>query len=244
MTQDEPKGLEALMQALGYRFTQETLLRQALTHPSYALQHRAQDNQRLEYLGDAVLQLCVTRRLFDAFSDLQEGQLSRRRALLVCEASLAEAARRFALGEALWLDRGEALTGGREKPSVLADAMEAVIAAVYLDGGLEAAAALVDRVVGNNHYHRDPADGQGDAKTALQEAVQARGQAAPHYEIVREEGPPHDRTFTAQVCIAGLVAGEGTGGSKKQAQQQAAQRALEALTRSAKPKHPGRKIKE
>lgn len=243
MAHDEPNGFEALMQALGYRFAQEALLRQALTHPSYALQHGMQDNQRMEYLGDAVLQLCVTRRLFDAFSDLQEGQLSRRRALLVCEASLAEAARRFSLGEALRLDRGEALTGGREKPSVLADAMEAVIAAVYLDGGIDAAAALVDRVV-MDYKRRTSADGQADAKTALQEAVQARGQATPHYEIVREEGPPHDRTFTAQVYLDGMMTGEGTGGSKKQAQQQAAQRALEALARGAKPKHPDRDTKE
>ncbi len=224
MAAGEAVGLAGLMQTLGYRFRDEAALRQALTHPSYALQCGDRDNQRLEYLGDAVLQLCVTRRLYDAFSDLQEGQLSRRRALLVCEASLCEAARRFALGRALRLDRGEELTGGREKPSVLADAMEAVIAAVYLDGGMDAAAALVDRVIVDYDRGEIPVV---DAKTALQEAVQARGEPTPTYAIVHEEGPPHARVFTAHAFIAERVVGEGRGASKKQAQQQAAQQAID-----------------
>lgn len=218
---------EALMRTLGVRFANPELLTMATTHPSYALQHDVQGNQRLEFLGDAVLQLCVSRRLYELFPDLPEGQLSRRRAALVCEASLCEAARRFDLGEALMLDRGETLTGGRTKPSVLADTMEAVIAAVYLDGGIEAATALVDRVI-VDYARQDMA--HTDAKTELQEHLQAQGKPAPEYQTVQEEGPAHARLFTVQVCISGAVAGEGQGASKKQAQQQAARRALELLS--------------
>lgn len=234
---DSVLGLQACMRLLGYQFSQPALLRLALTHPSFALQQEVQDNQRLEYLGDAVLQLCVSRRLYDKFPSLPEGQLSRRRALLVCEASLCEAALRFRLGDALLLDRGETQTGGRTKPSVLADAMEAVIAAVYLDGGIEAAAALVDRVIEN--YDRGDAS-HSDAKTALQELLQAQGRAAPAYTTVREEGPPHARVFTVQVHLGGALAGEGQGGSKKQAQQQAAQRALAYMEREIGPGEPKR----
>ena len=221
-------GLGELMHTLGYRFADAGLLRLALTHPSFALQREARDNQRLEYLGDAVLQLCVSRRLYDLFPNLPEGQLSRRRALLVCEPSLCEAARRLGLGEALLLDRGETQTGGRTKPSVLADAMEAVIAAVYLDGGIEAAAALVDRAIGD--YDRGDVL-QVDAKTALQEFLQAQGHPAPVYESAGEEGPPHERLFTERVMLGGAQVFEGQGGSKKQAQQQAAQRALDTVRR-------------
>lgn len=223
---DQAPELKALMNALGYKFADAGLLRLALTHPSFALQREARDNQRLEYLGDAVLQLCVSRRLYDMFPDLHEGQLSRRRALLVCEASLCEAARRLGLGEALLLDRGETQTGGRTKPSVLADAMEAVIAAAYLDGGIDASAALVDRVIGD--YDRGDVLSV-DAKTALQEFLQAKGHPAPVYDSVREEGPPHERLFTERVALSDKLAFEGQGASKKQAQQQAAQRALEQL---------------
>jgi len=217
-----------LMRTLGHQFADAGLLRLALTHPSFALQREARDNQRLEYLGDAVLQLCVSRRLYDMFPNLHEGQLSRRRALLVCEASLCEAAGRLGLGEALLLDRGETQTGGRTKPSVLADAMEAVIAAVYLDAGIEAAAALVDRAIGD--YDRGDVL-RVDAKTALQEFLQAQGHPAPVYDSVREEGPPHERLFTERAVLSEAQAFEGQGASKKQAQQQAAQRALEQLKR-------------
>ena len=223
---DEAVKMRALMRTLGYDFADAGLLRLALTHPSFASQREARDNQRLEYLGDAVLQLCVSRRLYDLFPDLPEGQLSRRRALLVCELSLCEAARRLGLGGALLLDRGETQTGGRTKPSLLADAMEAVIAAVYLDGGIEAAAQLVDRAIGD--YDRGDVL-RVDAKTALQEHLQAQGHPTPVYETVHEEGPPHERVFTERVVLNESTAFEGRGGSKKQAQQQAAQRALEQL---------------
>ncbi|MDR3050795.1 MAG: ribonuclease III [Oscillospiraceae bacterium] len=226
---DDRLGLAAVERVLGYRFGNPALLLQALTHPSYAAQHGGADNQRLEYLGDAVLQLCVSRRLYDLYPNLPEGQLSRRRAALVCEASLCRAARRFGLGGALRLDHGESATGGRDKPSILADAMEAVIAAAYLDGGLDAATALVDQALGRY----DPGGDQPvDAKTTLQERLQAQGRPAPSYLIVGEQGPPHARVFTAQALLDGQPCGQGSGASKKQAEQQAAQQALAALDTS------------
>ena len=213
-----------LESALGYRFADAELLRTALTHPSYALQQHTKDNQRLEFLGDAVLELCVSRRIYQSHPQMKEGQLTRLRALLVRESSLAEAAVRFDLGAHLRLDHGEQVSGGREKPSILADAMEAVIAAVYLDGGLEAAAALIDRALGG--YDTPPQEGR-DAKSMLQELMQSRGETAPHYEIVDEEGPPHARTFTARALAQdGRVLGQGTGVSKKRAEQEAAGEAL------------------
>ena len=138
-----------LERTIGHEFADASLLELALTHPSYALAHKCQDNQRLEFLGDAVLEICVSRVLYHKFPKLKEGQLTRRRASLVCEANLAEAARRFGLGAFLKLDRGEEVVGGRENPSILADTMEAVIAAVYLDAGMDKAAALVDLAMGD-----------------------------------------------------------------------------------------------
>lgn len=219
---------ETISRALCYAFRNDKLLTQALTHPSYALQHHVPDNQRLEFLGDAVLEICVSRVLYARYPQMQEGQLTRRRALLVREATLAAAARRLGLGPALLLDHGEELDGGREKPSILADAMEAVLAAVYLDGGMEAAAALVDRMMGD--YEPEEEEDR-DAKSRLQEFLQAAGETVPRYQIVAEEGPPHARVFTAEVLRAdGELLGRGEGVSKKRAEQQAAQQALERLT--------------
>ena len=186
----------ALERAIGHTFADESLLDLAMTHPSYALQHKCRDNQRLEFLGDAVLEICVSRVLYHKFPKLKEGQLTRRRASLVCEANLAEAARRFGLGAFLKLDRGEEVVGGRENPSILADTMEAVIAAVYLDAGMDKAAALVDLAMGD---YESAAGSDRDAKSALQEYLQALGEETPSYEIIAQDGPPHARVFTARV---------------------------------------------
>lgn len=213
-----------LMERLGYRFQNPGLLQAALTHPS--AQTGGGDNQRLEYLGDAVLQLCVSRRLFDLLPKSQEGELSRRRAALVREESLAEAARRFGVGDALLMGHGEAMTGGREKPSVLSDAMEAILAAVYLDGGLDAAQGVVDRVVPD--YLRREGVPQ-DYKTQLQERLQAAGEDTPTYSLVSRQGPDHAPTFQSQVESGGRVLAQGTGSSKKSAEQQAARAAIVGL---------------
>ena len=189
----------ALERAIGHTFADESLLDLAMTHPSYALQHKCRDNQRLEFLGDAVLEICVSRVLYHKFPKLKEGQLTRRRASLVCEANLAEAARRFGLGAFLKLDRGEEVVGGRENPSILADTMEAVIAAVYLDAGMDKAALLVDLAMGD---YESAAGSDRDAKSALQEYLQALGEETPTYEIIGQDGPPHARVFTARVLRA------------------------------------------
>ena len=211
--------MNQLMKNLGYTFRDPSLLKQALTHPSMG----GKDNQRLEFLGDAVLQYLMSDILYAASPEDQEGSLTHQRALLVCEAALSQVARSLHVGEALIMDKGEALTGGRDKPSVLCDAMEAILAAVYLDGGLDAARGIILR-----HWPK-PGEVQRpmqDSKGALQEHLQKDGGDAPTYAIIEQSGPPHDRTFVAAVYRYGVELAQGTGRSKKQAEQAAALAAL------------------
>ncbi len=215
--------MQNLMNNLGYHFKNPALLRRALTHPSMG----AEDNQRLEFLGDAVLQYIMSDILYTTHPKDREGQLTHLRALLVCEAALSQVARSLHVGEALIMDKGEALTGGRDKPSVLCDAMEAILAAVYLDGGLEEARAIVQRCWPKpEEVHRPMQDSKG----ALQEHLQKDGGDAPTYEIMSQDGPPHDRTFEAAVFRYGVELARGKGKTKKQAEQAAALSALEKLT--------------
>lgn len=214
--------LDQVMEALGYRFHDEALLRRALTHPSMG----KDDNQRLEFLGDAVLQYLMSDALYRAHPGEREGSLTHRRALLVCEAALSPIAKKLGLGEALKMDKGEELTGGREKPSVLCDTMEAVLAAVYLDGGMEAARGVVERCwPGEDEVERPLQDSKG----ALQEALQKDGGESPTYEITGQSGPPHAPVFRAAVSWRGKVLAEGEGKTKKQAEQAAALEALRAI---------------
>ncbi len=215
--------MQDLMKTLGYRFKDPSLLQQALTHPSMG----GQDNQRLEFLGDAVLQYLMSDILYATHPRCREGQLTHLRALLVCEAALSQVARNLHVGEALLMDRGEELTGGRDKPSVLCDAMEAILAAVYLDGGLDAARAIILRCWPKpEDVHRPMQDSKG----ALQEHLQKDGGDAPTYQIIAQDGPPHDRTFEAAVYRYGVELARGGGKTKKQAEQAAALAALEKLT--------------
>ncbi len=215
------KDLLALMDRLGHKFTDPSLLSLALTHPSSGAR---EDNQRLEFLGDAVLELCVSDALYALHPDMQEGDLTQTRAALVREESLAKAARALAIGPLLALDHGEAHSGGRDKPSVLADAMEAVLGAVYLDGGLSAAKALCGRMLGDF----TPTAAQPNWKSLLQEREQAQGRPAPEYRVASEDGPPHARVFTVEAVLAGGRRAEGRGPSKKQAEQEAARLLMEA----------------
>ena len=210
-----------LMEALGYTFRDEALLRRALTHPSMG----REDNQRLEFLGDAVLQYIMSDRLYREHPEDREGALTHRRALLVCEAALSQVAAKLGIGEALIMDRGEELTGGRTKPSVLCDAMEAVLAAVCLDGGMEAARDVVNRCWPKPEEVSRPLQ---DAKGLLQEEIQKDGSEAPVYQILGQRGPEHAPMFEAAVCAHGRELGRGEGRTKKQAEQAAA---LEALRR-------------
>ena len=221
--------LSELEQSLGYHFKQQELLLTALTHPSYAGEHHVVHYQRLEFLGDAVLQLTVSRHLFFELPGVPEGQLTRLRASLVREESLNIAAQRFNLGKYIRLSHGEERTGGRKKPSILADIMEAVIAAVYLDGGLESAEALVQRALGDR-MHPDFDQDELDAKTKLQELLQSKSMPSPKYTVVDEQGMPHERVFTVELQVNGQTLGFGKGRSKKAAQQQAALQALKALS--------------
>jgi ribonuclease-3 len=228
---------DAVQQTIGYVFGRPSLLRQALTHKSYVNEARAageEDNERLEFLGDAVLALIVSDYLTASRPDSSEGELSQRKARLVSEACLANAARRLDLGNLLRLGRGEEMTQGREKPSLLADALEALIAAVYLDGGLEAARAFTLRAFGPE-LREQQGQGQGndapslgqDYKTRLQEWCQKQFDGLPQYVMVRETGPDHQKTFEVEVLVQGAVAGAGVGRTKKEAEQMAAKRALE-----------------
>jgi len=214
--------MQNLMNTLGYQFNNPALLRRALTHPSMG----SEDNQRLEFLGDAVLQYIMSDILYATHPKDREGQLTHLRALLVCEAALSQVARSLHVGEALIMDKGEVLTGGRDKPSVLCDAMEAILAAAYLDGGLDAARGIIQR-----HWPRpeDVHRPMQDSKGALQEHLQKDGGDAPTYQILAQDGPPHDRTFEAAVYRYGVELARGSGKTKKQAEQAAALAALEKL---------------
>lgn len=214
--------MNTLMQTLGYTFHNPRLLRQALTHPSMG----GQDNQRLEFLGDAILQYVMSDILYQKYHDIQEGKLTHMRALLVCEAALSQVARSLNVGAALLMDRGEEQTGGRDKPSVLCDAMEAILAAVYLDGGLTPVREIILRFWPQPEDVKRPMQ---DSKGALQEFLQKDGLEAPTYSIVNQEGPAHNRTFEASVSRFGQELARGTGHSKKQAEQAAALAALQLL---------------
>ena len=221
--------LTQCMDKLGYHFSDHSLLRRALTHSSLAVeQHRmGEDNERLEYLGDAVLEHLVSRHLYDTHPEMREGALTRLRSSLVCESALSAAARRLGLGEHLLLSRGEEQCGGRNKDSILSDAFEAVLAAVYLDGGLEEAWKLVRQYV-LSPENLESRSSSKDSKTAFQELVHAdhKGRTI-RYELVSESGPDHKKQFTMRVLVDEVEWGVGSGPSKQAAGQAAAQMAME-----------------
>ena len=218
-----------------YQFSNSGFLQEALTHKSYVNERRASGqthNERLEFLGDAVLSLIISDYLANRYAELSEGALSQLKAKLVSEAPLANAARRLDLGARLRLGRGEELSKGREKASLLADALEAVIAAVYLDGGLEASRNFTIDVLGEELRLIDELQtrpGGGDYKTRFQEWCQKHHDVLPRYVIVQETGPDHQKVFEVGVYLNDEVCGIGQGYSKKEAEQQAAQRALERV---------------
>lgn len=224
---------DALQSSLGYRFQALALLEEALTHSSHVNEQKtpsAQHNERLEFLGDAVLSLVMSEYLASALPQSSEGTLSKLRAQLVSEASLALVARRLGLGEHLKLGRGEDRSRGREKESLLADALEAVLAAVHLDGGFEASRNVTRRIFAEEFTHiaaQQEQPGAGDYKTQFQEWCQKRYDTLPRYAIVRETGPDHQKLFEVEVSIQDEVVGVGSGRSKKEAEQQAAKQALQ-----------------
>ena len=221
------KDLEA---AIGYRFKNISLLQNALAHSSYANERwhsSLMSNERLEFLGDSILGMLVADHLYRNFPDRPEGELTRMRADMACERALAAVAGKIGLGEHLLLGKGEEAGGGRGRDSILADAVESVIAASYLDGGMEAAKQFVDRFVLVNVPHAKLHN--RDYKTTLQELVQQKKNQTISYVLVGESGPDHDKQFVVQLLINAKVAGVGTGSSKKRAEQDAARAALESM---------------
>ena len=218
--------LTELETVIGYKFRQEGLLRQALTHSSYANEKhmkKLSDNERLEFLGDAVLELVSSEFLYQNYSELPEGDLTKLRASIVCEPTLALCTREMNLGKYLYLGKGENLTGGRDRKSILSDALEAVIGAIYLDGGFEPAKVFVHRFVLTDIEHKKLFY---DSKTILQEVVQGQYEEPLHYVLLAEEGPDHDKNFRVEARIGEMSVGQGSGHTKKAAEQEAAYRAL------------------
>lgn len=219
---------------LGYEFTKPELLAEAFRHASYVNElgdGSLRDNERMEFLGDAVLDLAVSDILMEAFQEAREGPLSKWRASVVNEKVLSELARELELGNYLYLGRGEEMSGGREKPSILADTLEAVLGAVYLDSGFETAKEIIRNLL---LYHIEKLKGPGldeDFKSLLQEYTQETHKTRPEYVLVSESGPPHDRTFRVALVIKGRTVSKGEGKSKKEAEQKAAREAFLCLTR-------------
>ena len=222
--------MEALEEKLGYQFTDRSLLENALTHSSYANENRSrgvQSNERLEFLGDSVLGMVTADYLYRAHPNLPEGDLTRTRAALVCEESLVEVAQRLDLGAYLRLGKGEEAGGGRERPSIVADAVEAVLAAVYLDGGIGSARKLIQRFILDKEEEKSASR---DYKTALQELVQRESGRVLGYKLIGAQGPDHAKIFSVEVDLNGVPIGQGQGRSKKEAEQNAAKAAIEKLT--------------
>jgi ribonuclease III len=237
---------EQLEARLGYRFSKSELIERALTHSSAIPELRAghaadgsadplpQDNEQLEFLGDAVLDMLASEYLLAAFPDWSEGQLSKSRARLVNARSLEMAARQMNLGDHFRLGRGEEKTGGRDKPALLADAFEAVIAAVYLDGGLAAARSVLHRILFERALEeRGERISESDRKSALQEFLQGRGQPPAEYRLAGESGPDHQKKFQIEVWVSGACMASAEGSTKKEAEQRAARSALERLEQAA-----------
>ena len=223
--------LEEFQNIIGFHFKDTGLLINALTHSSYINENKnrenvIKDNERLEFFGDAIIEFYVSEYLFSNFQDTPEGDLTKLRASLVCEQSLAECSRQIDLGSFLNMGKGEEASGGRNRASVISDAFEALTAAIYLDSGRNAAEAFIREHLLSVLDHRTMFF---DAKTRLQETVQQNGTNTLVYQIISEDGPSHDKTFTAAVFLDGEEIGRGTGRSKKNAQQEAAMEALNRL---------------
>ncbi|MGN0637558.1 MAG: ribonuclease III [Huintestinicola sp.] len=222
--------LAAFEEKIGYSFKNKNLLHEALSHSSYANECKKgrNSNERLEFLGDSVLSIVISEHLFNHFKHLPEGDLTKIRASLVCEKALFEFSKQISLGEFILLGKGEENTGGRNRPSIVSDAFEAVIAAVFLDGGMEAAREYVLGFIPKD-LDRNSAKKLQDYKTILQEIIQRNPEEKVEYVLRSQSGPDHDRHFVVEVCLNTNVIGHGEGHSKKQAEQQAAKEALRLM---------------
>lgn len=221
--------LYSFEEIIGYKFKNKKLIRQALTHSSYANEKKnnlIKDNERLEYLGDAVLELVTSYHLYENYPELLEGELTKIRASIVCEPTLSYCCKEIQLGKFLLLGKGEEISGGRERSSVLSDAIEAVIGAIYLDGGLEEARTFIQKVILKDIENKKLFY---DSKTVLQEMIQSKSQEPLEYVLIEEKGPDHNKEFIVEVHFKGKLLGTGKGRSKKNAEQEAAYKAIKLI---------------
>lgn len=222
------RSMTALEERIGYEFKNPALLKEALTHSSFVNGKNHHSNERLEFLGDSVLSVVVSKYLFENL-EMPEGQLTKLRASIVCEHSLFPFAEKIKLGEEIFMGKGEENTGGRHRRSILADAFEALIAAIYLDGGLEAARAFILPFIPSLEVLKSGRLLIGDYKTILQEIIQQNPEEKVIYELADESGAAHNRVFTSNVLLNGQIIGTGVGGSKKEAEQNAAKEAIKLM---------------
>ena len=222
-------NLVELEQKINYEFKNKELLKKALTHTSYAYEHNIESNEKLEFLGDSILQFVSSEYLYSNFQNLKEGEMTKTRATVVCETSLYKIAEKNDFGKFLYLGKSELATGGRTRPAILADSVEAVIAAIYLDSGIEQARKFILENLKDEIEIASKNAGQKDYKTVLQEKLQINGDVKIEYIIISEQGPDHDKTFEAEVKCNNKKLATGIGKTKKQAEMKAAEKALETI---------------
>ena len=222
-------NLEKLQKEINYKFKDIEILKNALTHTSYAYENNTQSNEKLEFLGDSILEFISSQYLYKKYKNLKEGEMTKVRAEVVCENSLYKIAKRHNFSQFLYVGRTEILSKGNEKPAILADSVEAIIAAIYLDGGLEPTEKFIIENLKEEIEIATTHVGDKDYKTVLQEKLQENGSIKITYVITKELGPDHDKTFEAEVLVEGKKLAEGMGKSKKQAEMEAAKRALQSM---------------
>lgn len=222
-------NLVELEQKIKYEFKNKELLRKALTHTSYAYEQNIESNEKLEFLGDSILQFISSEYLYLNFPKLKEGEMTKVRATVVCENSLYKIAKKLGFGKFLYLGKSELATGGNDRPAILADSVEAVIAAMFMDGGIESAKKFIIQNLAEEIELASKNVGQKDYKTVLQEKLQIHGDVKIEYIIINEEGPDHDKTFESEVRCNNKKLATGIGKTKKQAEMKAAEKALEKI---------------
>ena len=221
--------IQDIEKSIGYTFKNRELLKRALTHTSYAYENGVESNEKLEFLGDSVLEFISSKYLYGKYPELREGEMTKVRATVVCEKSLYKVAKMHNFSDFLYLGRSEPKSGGSQRPAILADSVEAVIAAIFMDGGIIPAEKFIIDNLKNEIEEATKHVGDKDYKTVLQEKLQAHGEVKIEYEILQEKGPDHDKTFEAEVKCNGKVLAKGEGKSKKEAHMEAAKKALENL---------------
>ena len=220
-------NLEILEKNIGYTFKNKELLKNALTHTSYAYEHSIASNEKLEFLGDSILEFVSSEYMYNKYTNLKEGEMTKVRATVVCEKSLHKVAVLHNFGDFLYLGRSEVISGGKKRPAILADSVEAVIAAIFIDGGLKKKKKFIIENLKDAIAVATKHVGEKDYKTVLQEELQKNGDVKIEYKIIDESGPDHNKTFKAEVSLNGKKLATGVGKSKKEAEMQAAKKALE-----------------